>query len=44
VPAWNFHKLLLDGNGKLIAEFPSKVKPDSDDVTKAIETSLAAKG
>jgi glutathione peroxidase len=43
VPAWNFHKLLLDGNGKLIAEFPSKVKPDSDDVTKAIETSLASK-
>ena len=44
VPAWNFHKLIIDPNGKLIAEFPSKVKPDSDDVTKVIETSLASKG
>jgi glutathione peroxidase len=44
VPAWNFHKLIIDPNGKLIAEFPSKVKPDSDDVTKVIEASLATKG
>src|ERR1700722_14903863 len=44
VPKWNFHKLLIDGNGNLIAEFPTKVKPDAADVTKAIETSLAGKG
>ena len=44
VPKWNFHKLLIDGNGKLVAEFPTKTKPDADDVTKAIETSLAGKG
>src|ERR1700761_1005552 len=37
VPPWNFHKLIIDPNGKLIAEFPTKVKPDPDDVTKVIE-------
>jgi glutathione peroxidase len=40
VPKWNFHKLLIDANGNLVAEFPSKVKPDSSDVTSAIESSL----
>jgi glutathione peroxidase len=44
IPKWNFHKLLLDGNGNLIAEFPTKVKPDAPDVTKAIETALSNKG
>jgi glutathione peroxidase len=44
VPKWNFHKLLIDKNGNLIAEFPTKTKPDAPDVTQAIETSLAAKG
>ena len=27
---WNFNKFLLDENGKMIAYFPSNVKPDSD--------------
>jgi len=40
VPKWNFHKLLLDQNGKLIAEFPTKTKPDAPEVTQAIEASL----
>jgi len=40
VPKWNFHKLLIDGNGNLVAEFPTKVKPDAPNVTKAIEASL----
>jgi len=44
VPKWNFHKLLIDANGNLIAEFPTKTKPDAPDVEKAIETSLGAKG
>jgi len=44
IPKWNFHKLLIDGNGNLIAEFPTKVKPDAPDVTKAIEAALSAKG
>lgn len=40
VPKWNFHKLLIDPNGKLIAEFPTKTKPDAPEVTQAIEASL----
>ncbi len=29
---WNFNKFLLDENGKMIAYFPSSVKPDSDNI------------
>ncbi|KHD90170.1 glutathione peroxidase, partial [candidate division TM6 bacterium Zodletone_IIa] len=28
---WNFNKFLLDEDGKIIAYFPSKVKPDSEE-------------
>jgi len=31
---WNFTKFLIDENGKLIAVFPSKVTPLSEDITK----------
>jgi glutathione peroxidase len=31
---WNFGKFLLDEKGKLIAYFPSNVKPDSEEITK----------
>src|ERR1700730_13156633 len=31
---WNFTKFLLDENGKLIALFPSKVTPMSEEITK----------
>jgi glutathione peroxidase len=31
---WNFTKFLVDEKGKLIAVFPSKVKPMSDEITK----------
>ena len=31
---WNFTKFLIDENGKLIAVFPSKVTPMSDELTK----------
>src|ERR1700676_4586760 len=30
---WNFTKFLIDENGKLIAVFPSKVPPMSDEIT-----------
>ena len=30
---WNFTKFLLDENGKLMAVFPSKVTPMSDEIT-----------
>lgn len=31
---WNFTKFLIDEKGKLVAVFPSKVKPMSEEVTK----------
>ena len=39
-PSWNFCKYLVDKNGKVLAEFPSKVKPDSPELTGAIDTAL----
>ena len=30
--SWNFNKFLLDENGRMIAYFPSNVKPDSEDI------------
>jgi glutathione peroxidase len=30
--SWNFNKFLLDENGKMLAYFPSKVKPDSEEI------------
>lgn len=35
--AWNFNKFLLDENGNLLAYFPSKVKPDSEEITKYLK-------
>lgn len=40
---WNFNKFLVDGNGKIIARFDSKVTPESKQVTEAIEKALAGK-
>jgi glutathione peroxidase len=34
---WNFNKFLLDENGKMIAYFPSKVKPDSEEILKYLK-------
>jgi glutathione peroxidase len=34
---WNFNKFLLDENGKLLAYFPSKVEPDSDEIGKYLK-------
>ncbi len=31
---WNFTKFLIDENGKLVAVFPSKVTPMSEEITK----------
>ncbi|MFP5041094.1 glutathione peroxidase [Parasediminibacterium sp. JCM 36343] len=35
--AWNFNKFLLDENGKMIAYFPSKVTPDSEEIAKYLK-------
>lgn len=34
---WNFNKFLLDENGKMIAYFPSRTAPDSDEIMKFLK-------
>jgi glutathione peroxidase len=40
---WNFTKFVIGKDGKILNRFDSKVKPDSPEVTAAIEAALAAK-
>ncbi|MFT4257777.1 MAG: glutathione peroxidase [Pseudoxanthomonas sp.] len=42
-PGWNFHKYLIGRDGKVLAQFPSKVKPDDPQLVAAIESALAAR-
>ncbi|MBX3179040.1 MAG: glutathione peroxidase [Candidatus Hydrogenedentes bacterium] len=39
---WNFAKFLVGKDGKVVARFAPKVKPDAPEVVKAIEDALAA--
>lgn len=39
-PAWNFHKILLDGEGAIAASFSTQVRPLSAQVTGAVEALL----
>lgn len=39
-PRWNFHKYLIDPNGRVVAAWPSRVRPMSVDVTGTIEKLL----
>lgn len=39
-PQWNFHKLLISADGKLVDYYLSATEPMSDKVTKAIEAEL----
>ena len=39
---WNFNKFLLDENGKMIAYFPSKVTPDSEDILKYVKINISS--
>ncbi len=39
-PGWNFHKYLVGRDGKVLAQFPSKVKPDDPQLVRAIEAAL----
>jgi glutathione peroxidase len=41
-PTWNFTKYLVDGDGRLIAHWGSKVAPDGEKITAAIERALAS--
>lgn len=38
---WNFEKFLIDKNGDITGRYKSKVKPESEDITAAIETELS---
>lgn len=40
LPRWNFHKYLIDGEGRLVAHWPSRVKPMSAQVREAVEAAL----
>ncbi len=40
---WNFNKFLIGKDGKILQRFDSKIKPESDEMKKAIEAALAAK-
>jgi len=42
VPQWNFHKLLIGRDGRLIAAFPTRTEPTSEEVRAAIDAALAA--
>lgn len=39
-PRWNFHKYLLDRQGRVVASFASSVAPDDPKITRAIEQQL----
>jgi glutathione peroxidase len=38
--SWNFEKFLIDKNGNVIGRYKSKVKPESEEMTAAIEKAL----
>ena len=40
---WNFGKFLIGKDGKVLKRFEPRTEPESDEVVKAIETTLAAK-
>lgn len=40
VPGWNFHKYLIDAEGKPVAFFETKVKPRDSQIIAAIEATL----
>lgn len=42
-PGWNFHKYLVDRQGRAIGSFGSRVEPLDPKLTAAIERALAAK-
>ncbi|MGP3695935.1 glutathione peroxidase [Rhodobacter sp. NSM] len=40
VPRWNFHKVLIDGNGEVVASWPSPVRPTDPAIVDRIEALL----
>jgi glutathione peroxidase len=42
-PGWNFHKYLIDSNGKVVGAYPSIVSPGDKKLVSEIERLLAAR-
>ena len=42
-PQWNFHKYLIGRDGKVLANFPGEVAPDSPELISALEKALDKK-
>lgn len=42
-PKWNFHKYLIDRQGRVVKAFPSAVEPLDERMIREIEAALAAK-
>ena len=40
-PGWNFHKYLIDRNGKVVKSFGSRTKPDDKELVGLIEKLIA---
>lgn len=38
---WNFEKFIIDKKGNVVSRFRSKVKPESEELTKVIESELS---
>ncbi|MEM6422995.1 MAG: glutathione peroxidase, partial [Pseudomonadota bacterium] len=41
-PRWNFHKYLVDGDGRLVGAWGSRTEPMSNDIIRPIEAMLTA--
>ena len=41
-PGWNFHKYLIDRQGRVVANFGSRTKPDDAELVAKLESLLAA--
>lgn len=39
--SWNFEKFIVDKNGNVVGRFKSKITPDSEEITSAIEKELS---
>jgi glutathione peroxidase len=40
-PRWNFHKILIGRDGRAIAGFASRVRPDAPEIARAIDQALS---
>lgn len=40
-PAWNFHKYLIGRDGRVLASWASRTRPDTPEIVAAIEAALA---